>query len=302
MITFLEHRQIDQAAWDLRLDASVQPSWYGRSTVLNAAAPGWSALVDGDTGAQMPLPGRRRYGIHYLFQPFLLQHIGPFGPGGGPALAAQFLRALPRHFRYADIQLQVAELPQLPHWRTEQRQNHVLRLDQPAETLRAAYGTNHKRNLRKAAQLGVEAVSGAGSGQVIAALELSDQFRRWGLHRADITAMHRVLQASELDGTGFGCIVHSAQGPAAAAWFVRHGGSLLFLKGAATAAGRDLRAMYALIDHVVGQHAGSGLLLDFAGGNDPGLARFYTGFGARPVFYLRALMNRLPPVVRLLKP
>jgi hypothetical protein len=52
---------------------------------------------------------------------------------------------------------------------------------------------------------------------------------------------------------------------------------------------------------VVGQHAGSGIILDLAGGNDPLLARFYAGFGALPVLYLRALMNRLPPLARQLK-
>jgi hypothetical protein len=60
--------------------------------------------------------------------------------------------------------------------------------------------------------------------------------------------------------------------------------------------------MHALMDNVVVEHAGSGLVLDFAGGNDPQLARFYSGFGAERELYFRALVNRLPPLIRLMKP
>jgi hypothetical protein len=43
-------------------------------------------------------------------------------------------------------------------------------------------------------------------------------------------------------------------------------------------------------------------VLDLAGSNDADLARFYGGFGAHRTVYLRAVINRLPPLVRNLKP
>ena len=151
-------------------------------------------------------------------------------------------------------------------------------------------------------QLGVVVERGVGSGRAIDFLEGSEQFTRWGIDAVQRATMRRVLVASEETGTGFGRMVTGDGGPVAAAWFVRSGGSIIFLKGMASANGRDLRAMHALIDDVISEHASSGMLLDFAGGNDPQLARFYSGFGAAPVLYLRALMNRLPPLIRLMKP
>ncbi len=277
-------------------------SWYGTTTALNAAAPGWDALVDEETGAQMPLPWRRKFGVHYLYQPFLLQHLGPFGPVAGRDLAAQFLRAVPVRFRYAEIQVAATEVPSMDYWRTETRTNHFLHLQGTLDELRAGYSENHRRSVKKAAKLGLHVVTEDSGVEVAEVVEGSEQFRRWGVGPEGSMALRKALAATAQAGTGFGRIVRSAQGPLAVGWFVRHGPRILFLKGLGTDAGRELRAMHALIDHVVGEFAGTGLVLDLAGGNDPQLARFYAGFGAGREFYLRALMNRLPPVVRLLKP
>ncbi|MEO5584652.1 MAG: hypothetical protein ABIQ75_04270, partial [Flavobacteriales bacterium] len=70
MISYLRHTDIDLAAWDRRMAACANASWYGLSATLDAAAPGWDALLDEATGAQMPLPWRMKYGVRYLYQPF----------------------------------------------------------------------------------------------------------------------------------------------------------------------------------------------------------------------------------------
>lgn len=302
MITYLRHEEIDPDVWEHNLAACANSSWYGSYGALEAAAPGWDALVDAQSGACMPLPQRSKYGIHYLFQPFMVQHIGPFTPRPDDEQAARFLQALPARFKYADICLEALSIPQLPHLRTERRANYLLLLDRPEDVLRANYSENHRRSLRKAHQLGVEVESRAASGEVIAFIEGSEQFRKWRVDGAARTAMRRVLSGTEAAGTGFGRMVHSGKVPVAAGWFVRHGGRITFLKGLGSADGRNLRAMHALIDHVIAEHANSGLIFDFAGGNDPQLARFYGGFGAEQVVYLRALMNRLPAYARWLKP
>ena len=40
-----------------------------------------------------------------------------------------------------------------------------------------------------------------------------------------------------------------------------------------------------LIDQVIRKYAGQSLTLDFEGSDDDNLARFYQGFGSRPVSY-----------------
>jgi hypothetical protein len=210
---------------------------------------------------------------------------------------------LPPRFRYADIHVQAsATLPAMRRTQLEERVNHVLRLDRSVEQLHAGYSQNHRRSLRKAGQMGVQVDDAVTAAEVIAMLEGSEQFLRWNVRVPQREAMRRVLAATEADGSGFGRMVRTAEGPVAAGWFVRHDGRIIFLKGLGSERGRDLRAMHALMDNVVVEHAGSGLVLDFAGGNDPQLARFYSGFGAERELYFRALVNRLPPLIRLMKP
>ena len=302
MITWMQHADIDMAAWDSRLEACANASWYGSSSTLEAAAPQWDALVDEETGAQMPLPWRRKFGIRYLFQPFLIQHLGPFSPKPSPQEASSFLQALPEPYRYADIQLGSSAGPAVPGVRTEERTNLVLHLDHAAEVIRASYSTNHRRSLRKAEQIGIQVEADVGSDEVVMFLERSEQFQRWGINAAQRATLRRLLRTTEMEGTGFGRMVRDEGTPVAAAWFARFGSRIIFLKGMSSERGRELRAMHALIDNVVAEHAGSGMVLDFAGGNDPQLARFYSGFGAGSVVYLRALMNRLPPLIRRMKP
>lgn len=303
MIIHLRHADIDQSAWDKRLLATPNASWYGLSTTLEAAVPGqWDALLDADTGEQMPLPWRKKYGVKYLFQPFMLQHLGPYSPTLAPDRTERFLQAIPAEFRYADINVLGQDLGGAGHWRTEQRTNHVLRLDAAVDVLRAGYGTNHRRSLRKAMQAAVSIDRQAKGPLVLQFIERAPQFARWKVDAAGRATMHALVQATEATGMGLGRMAFHQGAPVAAGWFVRGPGSIIFLKGLATEQGRELRAMHLLIDDVVQEFASSGRVLDLAGGNDPQLARFYSGFGADPVLYLRALMNRLPPLIRLMKP
>jgi hypothetical protein len=302
MIVHLLHAQIDPVEWDRRMGDCRNASWYGLSSTLNAAAPGWNALVDEATGSRMPLPWRRKYGIRYLYQPFLVQHLGPYAPVPSAGDATRFLRAIPAHYRYADIHLLGTEVPSIPHVRTEERTNHLLRLDAPLESLREGYSANHRRSLRKAEKLGASVQRNVGSAAVIGLIEGSEQFVHWGVDAAQRATMRRVIQATEEAGNGFGRMVVSGGEPVAGAWFVRGTDRIIFLKGIGSQRGRELRAMHALIDDVILEFAASGMVFDLAGGNDPQLARFYSGFGAEPALYLRALMNRLPPLFRRMKP
>ncbi len=303
MIVHLRHRDIDPVAWDQRLGACPNASWYGLSKTLEAAAPSsWDALVDEETGEQMPLPWRRKYGVHYLYQPFMIQHSGPYSPEDPSIAAGRFLRALPMHFRYADINLLAAGVTGIPQLRTEPRTNHVLQLNKPVDVLRNGYSTNHRRSLRKAEGADVSLERNVSGQRVLEVIEGSEQFIRWKVDTAGRDTMRRLVRATEADGTGWGRMISSNGEPVAAGWFVRSHDRIIFLKGIGTEKGRELRAMHLLIDDVIAEFASSGMAFDLAGGNDPQLARFYSGFGAEPVLYLRALMNRLPPLIRLMKP
>lgn len=302
MIRHVRHADIDKPAWDLRLAACANAMWYGLSTVLDAASPGWDALIDEETGEQMPILWRRKFGIQYAYQPFMLQQSGPYALDPSGADPLRFLQVWPKEFRFADINIRwTAERPALPGTTLTERTNHELLLDRTIDELRAHYSENHRRSLRKAMKGTARFDDAITTPEVIAFLEGSEQFVKWKVGKPERESMRRMMEVSDLAGTSIRRAVRDGDELVAAGYFTLWGGRLIFLKGLSTPKGRDLRAMHALIDGVVEQYAGSGFVLDLAGGNDPQLARFYSGFGAMPLLYLRALVNRLPPLLRQLK-
>jgi hypothetical protein len=203
-------------------------------------------------------------------------------------------------YKYADICLDAPGLPTVPGFRMEQRRNHVLRLGRPLAEVRAGYSANHRRSLRKAEKFGVLPVP-AGAGEVLHFLESSERYKEWGGHWG--TAGVHASVAGLLGGRWHRSrrVVKHGGATVAAAWFVRSLGTVTFLKGVAGREGRELCALHALIDGMVAESAGELQQLDLAGGQGDDLARFYSGFGGEARLYLRALMNRLPPLVRRLK-
>jgi hypothetical protein len=136
---------------------------------------------------------------------------------------------------------------------------------------------------------------------LIAFFRNSAQFKQWKIDALRLSAMERILRTATERKESVACGVRVGSELVAGTFFVRWGGRLTFLKGLADPRGRDLHAMHFLIDRMIAEHAGQQLLLDFAGTNDADLARFYLGFGSERSVYLRALVNKLPPLIRMLK-
>ena len=298
MIRYLGHSDIDIAAWDRRLERCANKLWYGSSYVLSAAAPRWDALIDEENEMQMALPWRKKYGITYAYQPFLLQQLGPFAVRPSPEDTARAVAALPSRFRFADIYL-CTGTPSPPTL-TEQ-QNITFRLDGPIDTLRKRYSENHRRTLKRTGAASDGWCDRVPLDEITAFFITSEQFRRWGIRPDQSETLTRILFTADERGHGFGCGVRAGEELVCAAYFIRWGGRLIFLKGLANDTGRKIHAMHFLIDRVISEHAGRDLLFDFAGTNDPDLSRFYMGFGGQRSVYLRALVNKLPFPLNLLR-
>ncbi|MBP7558022.1 MAG: hypothetical protein KA821_17230 [Chitinophagaceae bacterium] len=102
-ITFIQHGAIDRKAWDACVGLHTPDHIYAYSWYLDVMVPGWTALVWGNYEAVMPLPCRKKYGIHYLYQPFLTPQLGLITADHSPASLRAFLDAIPAQYRYWDI-------------------------------------------------------------------------------------------------------------------------------------------------------------------------------------------------------
>lgn len=300
MIEFVPHHRIDRDHWEAVLDRCTGPVWYGRSEVLDAACPAWDALVDRDGDAVMPLTHRERFGVRYLYQPFTLQQLGVFSPHPSSALTAAFLEAVEERFPFADIYLRDESMDaRVGGWTFTAHQDLVLDLADDPKTVERGYRSNLRRILRAGLPPGTEHDGAVGSEEFLAYLEGSAAFRSWRVAAHQVASMRRVMAAASRRGEARIEGIRTHGKLVAAGFFVHAGERTIFLKGLASPEGRTINAMHQLMHAVIRDRVGRDRWFDMAGSDQPGLARFYRAFGARPQLYLQAVMNRLPPLVGL---
>ena len=134
-IHYLRHAEIDFSKWDNCIASASNGLIYGYSYYLNHMAKHWDALVLGDYEAVMPLTWNRKYGIYYLYQPFLTAQLGVFGASVNAAMLETFLQSIPSKFRYWDFYLNHQNTFPLNYFRLYQRKNLVLDLNKPYEEI-----------------------------------------------------------------------------------------------------------------------------------------------------------------------
>ncbi len=302
--TFVRHP--DPAAWAALHAAAPQATVYTAGWWLDTVtARSWGAVVvphgHGGYAAGLPVPLRRRWrglGRTEIFQPFFTQQLGVLSLTDAAPNAAPFMAALPAGLRaYGQLHYtnQLASPP--PDFTIGARLTHHLDLSPPYTTLAAGFHQNHRRNLKKATALLLSAdfsAEGAAAPAVIELFratkgrELSEvKSRHYALlHRlaAGLAARHQLTVVTARATTGEllagGLFAHDTR-------------QTIYLLGAVSDDGRARGAAHAVVDALIRREAGGAAapgsparLLDFEGSMVPSVARFYAGFGARPVPYV----------------
>src|SRR3954466_111112 len=151
-IQYLQQHEIDKPLWDKCIDRATNGLIYAYSFYLDHMADHWDGLVLGDYEAVMPLPWRKKYGVHYLYQPFLTAQLGLFATGVSAQLVLQFLHAVPSKFRLWEFSLNHSNVFSIDGFQLYERANYVLNLNKPYEELYTNYRENSRRNNKKSVQ------------------------------------------------------------------------------------------------------------------------------------------------------
>ena len=295
-IQYLTRNQIDTMKWDQCISIAANGRIYAFSVYLDAMSANWDALVLNDYEAVMPLTWNRKYGIRYLYQPFLAAQLGVFGSNEVQA----FIKAIPGHFSYIDIYLNSANTNAVNGNAVLLRDNYVLNLNHPIEKLVTAYRENIRRNIKKAKQSGCIVVKDFEVETVItlaaAQMQLHDKKVEENTRR--FRQLYKVLKA-ENKATTYGISLHG-EIIASCVFFFSHKRAYYILVGNHPN-GKTIGASHALIDAFIADHAGQNLLLDFEGSDIRNLAFFYSSFGATQEIYPALKINRLPFYLKWLK-
>lgn len=297
-IQYLKHEQVQKKRWDACIDKAGNGLIYAYSFYLDQMADNWDGLILNDYEAVMPLPWRKKFGIHYLYQPFLTAQLGLFGNDIHAGLLEEFLQAIPSKFRLWEFPLNHQNLFRLDHFTLYERMNYVLPLHQPYEIIYKNYRENIRRNIKKSAQYGCYAQTGIDVNDIIE-LVLQQTNAASEEEFQNFSRLYSLLKERSLAKT---CGIFSKNDEllASCVFTFSHNRAYYILVGNHPN-GRTLGASHALIDAFIKDHAGKNLLLDFEGSDIRNLAFFYSSFGAKEEIYSAIKLNRLPWYVKWMK-
>ncbi len=286
MIKYLKNREIDKKKWDQKVSCACNEILYAYSWYLDLVAPGWGALVWGDYEYIMPLPGKRKYGISYLFQPPLTQQLGIFAEKEiTPHFVSLFLKHIPAKFLLIDLNLNVENtLVEYPQFSEFQRITYHLSLFQPYDKIYKNYNQNTKRNLKKSQKSNV---------RISRNEDVEIFFQFWKEHSKlpgtkESDLLEKLVRVSLERNCGELLVAFDReQQPAAICFFIFCRTKIIYLAAASSPRGRESGASFMLIDKTIQKYAEKKLLLDFEGSMIPSVARFYKGFGGKEQKFLR---------------
>lgn len=285
--------------WDQHALRQSGSSLYMHSLYLDEVAPGWGYL-ESETGIQVPVWLRKRWGMHEITHPLFVQHFRPIYPGADAAFdLTGFLKALEPLASRISIQLDLPPaLPPPPGWQMHERVSYRMPLPNSQEVLRQGFSSHHKRILKKSHALKLSAESEIEEFSTLFQLEMPQLS---GLKSEELEKAVRLMTWISIKRRGQ-LFTARLDGRLVAGCFILHSGDrLLYQWAVSNAEGKECQAMHHLIAFVLESYLGSGLEFDFEGSMLPGLQRFYAGFGAKPYLYMRLTRNNLPfPLNRLL--
>ena len=299
LLRYVKHNSIDKIKWDEVVGRSANSRVYAFSWFLDRVSEDWDALIWGDYEYVMPLTRRRKWGIKYLFPPMFCQQLGIF-PVPPRQIQIEFSNRIRKLFRFIQIQVNSQmDIKAFSGLTVIPKVNFVLPLIEPYSIIASNYSKDRKKNLSITRKSRVTISMGMNASDY-------SYHKRMALNATKQGSTYQILETlisyTHSIGKGFILNAYSMHNElCAAAFFIRSGNRVVYLNSFSTVEGRKTSAMTAIIDRVIIDYAGSGLLLDFEGSSIPGIAAFMKGFGAHTETYFQLNYNRLPLPLRWLK-
>lgn len=279
MIHFISYAHIDRTAYDRCVLASSNFRIYALSWYLDAVASTWDLLVLDDYKAVMPLPRRTKYGLTYVHTPAFVQQLGVFSLIKIKVeQECQFYkRAFSKYFLadyFAHSSSQCKSTARVP------RTNYILQLDKDWGELRSGFNANRRRILKKASD--DLRIDKQGDPELFLAMSRKPR-AGFQLDHSALTGLERLLRSNAPEMRVWNAF-EKDQWVGGLAWALDHR-RITYLFPMQNARGKELQVHTLVIDSLVGDHAGSGLVLDLEGSMIPGVAKFYQSFGTETETY-----------------
>jgi len=301
MINYLQHDEIDREQWDNCIKDSPRVKPYGFSWYLDIMAPGWDALVDDDYDAVFPIPGFKKYGIHYIATPIFLQQLGAYSPDSSLQSAInEFFDYLPEFYKFTD--LCVGQRIENDRYKLTLKTNFELDLSKSYDKLWNGFSKHCRRNIEAAARKKPEIVSDITPDEIISLFISNKGADIKGIKPRDYQKLASLMNFCLKNKKGRILGVRSGKNKLIYGLFIveiKGCKTMLFVVN--TPASRDKRTGYFVVNEIIREAAGTKTVLDFAGSSIPSIAAFMESFGSINIPFYRVYRNSLSWPLRMFK-
>jgi hypothetical protein len=300
MIQYTRHNEIDKSKWDACISSSPESLIYNSSWYLDIMAAQWDALILKDYEAVMPLVWRKKFGITYLYQPFITAQLGICGPSVVPSLTDAFINAIPAHFKFIDIDLHENN-SSIEHVRCcRKRINMLLDISEDYADINKGYHRLANRMIRRSSEEQLHVEPNANIHENIEFYK-KHYNARVKIKLSDYENAEKMLEIAS--GKEQVLSLAAKQGERLLGMYIllKDQNYTYSLIGGSSQEGKEKGAFYLLTDHAIKTLSGTGRVFRFEGSDSHGIANFNHQFGAKPFYYNHLQLNRLPFLLRPFK-
>lgn len=298
-IKYLKHTEIDKLKWDKCINQSINGIVYAYSWFLDIVSYQWEALVVGDYEIVMPLTVKKKYSIHYIFQPLYTQQLGVFSAKIlTKEIVHNFLATIPKKYKIIDINLNTHNKINPKSLKIKQGVTYQIDLIGTYKNIQQNFNTNTKRNINKAIKNKIQVSKHINLKDL---LMLKKQTAKHLINFEHLNIFRRLIPFSITHNIGETYGAYNANNELiAAAYFIKSNYKAIYLLSASNEEGKEKGGMFAIINQFIKDHSGKNITLDFEGSKKESIARFFKGFGGKPIYFYRIIINRLPWFLRFL--
>ncbi len=281
MLKYVENKNINREKWDTLIANSVNGFVYSTSCYLDIVCDNWDALIYDDYHIVMPLPYKKKYGIKYITQPNFSQQLGIIYIDRPDAnVINEFTTFLRNSFLYFALNINFDN--RINNLKFIDKTNLVLNLNNSFDVILSGFSKNTKRNINKAKK----------EDFVISVNKDSDVFINFFVSNLTekvpdktINVLKNILDYSFKSEIGEVYSVIKENELLASVFILKSFNRYIYLAATSSNKGKELRAMFYLLNSFIENNCNYNKILDFEGSDVEGVKRFYKGFGAEEQNY-----------------
>ena len=284
MIQYLTRDQLDEKKYNNCISNAINTRINAHSWYLDIVCDNWDVLVEGDYIAVMPLPKRKKYGIHYIYQAPWTQQLGIFSDHSIDGLTIeQFIKSIPKKFKLVDVLFNSEN--SMDSSQPKLRDNYVLSLNRSYEVIKKQFNKGRKSSIKQAQKLDLTIVDNYDHDEII---ELFKQNRGAELSKKDLdydTLSKLIKYALPFNFAKSYAVINNDKELIGGAFFLIDTHRITYLFSAINNEGRTNHAMSYLLDYTIRTNSESRQIFDFEGSMIKELASFFKSFGAEKETY-----------------